>query len=137
VKKNVTIVGPEFITDSIELNFLPDAAKYHPSTAISSSVDTSNSKRRKLIEGESTESSPTPATPAPVANSQTAPSLKQKQKELFGKWRTARVFISSTFRDMHGERDYLTKVVFPELQDRCALSLISNSVEFKQHFFCL
>ena len=36
-----------------------------------------------------------------------------------GKWRTARVFISSTFKDMHGERDHLTRYVFPELQERC------------------
>ena len=32
------------------------------------------------------------------------------------RWRTARVFISSTFRDMHGERDLLTRFVFPELR---------------------
>lgn len=31
-------------------------------------------------------------------------------------WRTARVFISSTFLDMHGERDLLTRFVFPELR---------------------
>jgi len=35
------------------------------------------------------------------------------------KWRTARVFISSTFLDMHGERDILTRHVFPELKERC------------------
>jgi len=35
-------------------------------------------------------------------------------------WRTVRVFISSTFRDMHAERDYLVRVVFPELRERCA-----------------
>ena len=35
-------------------------------------------------------------------------------------WRTVRVFISSTFRDMHAERDYLVKVVFLELRERCA-----------------
>ena len=35
-------------------------------------------------------------------------------------WRTVRVFISSTFRDMHAERDYLVKVVFPELRERMA-----------------
>jgi len=34
------------------------------------------------------------------------------------KWRTVRVFISSTFRDMHAERDYLVKVVFPALRER-------------------
>ena len=33
-------------------------------------------------------------------------------------WQTARVFISSTFRDMHAERDYLVKVVFPRLRER-------------------
>jgi len=26
-------------------------------------------------------------------------------------WRTVRVFISSTFRDMHAERDYLVKFI--------------------------
>src|ERR1019366_10758522 len=30
-----------------------------------------------------------------------------------------RVFISSTFRDMHAERDYLSRQVFPELRSRC------------------
>ena len=31
---------------------------------------------------------------------------------------TRRVFISSTFRDMHAERDHLVKVVFPALRER-------------------
>lgn len=33
--------------------------------------------------------------------------------------RTIRVFISSTFRDMQEERDYLVKFAFPELRKRC------------------
>jgi len=33
--------------------------------------------------------------------------------------RDVRVFISSTFRDMHAERDYLVRTVFPELKERC------------------
>jgi hypothetical protein len=33
-------------------------------------------------------------------------------------WKTVRVFISSTFRDMHAERDHLVKVVFPSLRER-------------------
>ncbi len=33
-------------------------------------------------------------------------------------WKTVRVFISSTFRDMHAERDQLVKVVFPVLRER-------------------
>src|SRR5271169_2660308 len=32
--------------------------------------------------------------------------------------RQIRVFISSTFRDMHAERDHLVTVVFPELRER-------------------
>ncbi|MCJ8740420.1 hypothetical protein PDJAM_G00058670 [Pangasius djambal] len=35
-------------------------------------------------------------------------------------WRGVRVFISSTFRDMHGERDVLVRSVFPELRRRAA-----------------
>jgi len=34
--------------------------------------------------------------------------------------RTVRVFISSTFKDMHAERDRLVRFVFPELRERCA-----------------
>ncbi len=34
-------------------------------------------------------------------------------------WKTVRIFISSTFNDMHAERDYLVKYVFPELSLWC------------------
>lgn len=34
--------------------------------------------------------------------------------------RQVRVFISSTFRDMQAERDHLMRVVFPEIEQRCA-----------------
>lgn len=43
-------------------------------------------------------------------------------------WKTARVFISSTFVDMHAERDVLTRHVFPELRERCKKKRI-NVVE--------
>jgi telomerase protein component 1 len=33
-------------------------------------------------------------------------------------WKTVRVFISSTFRDMHTERDHLVKVTFPALREK-------------------
>lgn len=33
-------------------------------------------------------------------------------------WRTVRVFVSSTFRDMHAERHALVRVVFPALRER-------------------
>ena len=42
----------------------------------------------------------------------------------FCRWKTLRVFISSTFRDMHGERDLLTRYVFPELRARAAKHFI-------------
>lgn len=32
-------------------------------------------------------------------------------------WKTVRVFISSTFRDMHAERDHLVRFVFPKLRE--------------------
>ncbi len=35
-------------------------------------------------------------------------------------WKTVRFFISSTFRDMHAERDYLVRIVFPRLREWCA-----------------
>ena len=34
-------------------------------------------------------------------------------------WETVYIFISSTFNDMHAERDYLVKRVFPELSEWC------------------
>src|SRR5438034_76936 len=42
-------------------------------------------------------------------------------------WRTVRVFISSTFRDMHAERDHLVKVVFPSLRARLGVLLLPRS----------
>jgi hypothetical protein len=34
-------------------------------------------------------------------------------------WKTVNVFVSSTFDDMHAERDYLVKKVFPRLREWC------------------
>ena len=34
-------------------------------------------------------------------------------------WKYATIFISSSFIDMHAERDYLIKKVFPELEEWC------------------
>jgi telomerase protein component 1 len=39
---------------------------------------------------------------------------------MVGTWKTVRIFISSTFRDMQAERDYLVQVVFPRLRERLA-----------------
>ncbi|MDR1223061.1 MAG: DUF4062 domain-containing protein [Tannerella sp.] len=37
----------------------------------------------------------------------------------FLEWKDIKIFISSTFNDMHAERDYLVKSVFPELAEWC------------------
>ena len=47
-------------------------------------------------------------------------------------WKTVRVFISSTFRDMQAERDHLVTVVFPELRERVeALGLEFYDVDLR------
>ncbi len=38
---------------------------------------------------------------------------------MIDEWKTIRIFISSTFVDMHNERDYLVRTVFPELKEIC------------------
>ena len=45
---------------------------------------------------------------------------KEDEEEDSGDMKVIRVFISSTFLDMHGERDLLTRSVFPQLRARCA-----------------
>ncbi len=44
---------------------------------------------------------------------------KSESQGLSGKDRVIRVFISSTFRDMQVERDYLVKFIFPQLRKLC------------------
>ena len=51
-------------------------------------------------------------------------------------WETVRVFVSSTFRDMQAERDYLAKWVFPELRQWCAqwwISLVDVDLRWGVH----
>ncbi len=36
-----------------------------------------------------------------------------------GAWKTVRIFVSSTFRDMHAERNHLVKITFPRLRQWC------------------
>ncbi|MDP8269443.1 MAG: DUF4062 domain-containing protein [Candidatus Tenebribacter davisii] len=42
---------------------------------------------------------------------------KKEKKTEFRPWRTFPIFISSTFRDMQAERDYLKNKIFPKLED--------------------
>lgn len=57
--------------------------------------------------------SPQPEQPPHVGASDTAP-----QPSFSGPWRARPIFVSSTFRDVHAERDHLANVVFPELEER-------------------
>nr|XP_023421639.1 telomerase protein component 1-like [Cavia porcellus] len=51
--------------------------------------------------------------------------LLQHLDDIHRFWRSIRLFISSTFRDMHGERDLLLRTVLPALQARAASHRIS------------
>jgi hypothetical protein len=42
-------------------------------------------------------------------------------------WRTVRVFISSSFRDMQAERDHLVRFVFPRLRGEAAVRVPSRT----------
>eukprot|EP00457_Paulinella_chromatophora_P000496 gb/GEZN01000496.1/.p1 GENE.gb/GEZN01000496.1/~~gb/GEZN01000496.1/.p1 ORF type:complete len:1402 (+),score=195.44 gb/GEZN01000496.1/:39-4244(+) len=45
------------------------------------------------------------------------PAISPRPEVIPGRWRTVRIFISSTFVDMHGERDCLIHEVFPEINN--------------------
>ncbi|GBL79074.1 Telomerase protein component 1 [Araneus ventricosus] len=48
------------------------------------------------------------------------------------KWHTVRIFISSTFKDMHSERDLLIRYVIPELRKRAASVFVKiNEVDLR------
>jgi telomerase protein component 1 len=115
-KRHIPIVSQSFVLDSIQAGIVQPQQSYiiveHLPSHVSQAVD-SPSKKAKLAEVESDGDEAVPADDAATTKK------KSHTKQALGKWRTARVFISSTFRDMHGERDYLTRYVFPELQDRC------------------
>jgi hypothetical protein len=52
-------------------------------------------------------------------------------------WETVHIFIRSTFDDMHAERDYLVKQVFPELREWCErrkLRLLGLPVTLEREF---
>eukprot|EP01113_Clastostelium_recurvatum_P018405 TRINITY_DN2169_c0_g1_i12.p1 TRINITY_DN2169_c0_g1~~TRINITY_DN2169_c0_g1_i12.p1 ORF type:complete len:2586 (+),score=522.10 TRINITY_DN2169_c0_g1_i12:146-7903(+) len=68
--------------------------------------DTAKSSSSKSKKGKSKEAKETRET-------------SESEGERAVTWRTARVFISSTFLDMHGERDLLTRHVIPEVRERC------------------
>ncbi|XP_064148316.1 telomerase protein component 1 isoform X2 [Loxodonta africana] len=59
-----------------------------------------------------------PSPLAPISQHGLSPALTPR-------WRSIRLFISSTFRDMHGERDLLLRSVLPALQARAAPHRIS------------
>uniref|UniRef100_A0A3Q2ZC95 TROVE domain-containing protein n=1 Tax=Hippocampus comes TaxID=109280 RepID=A0A3Q2ZC95_HIPCM len=58
--------------------------------------------------------------PAEAKDPDTTNSLVSIPASPKSRWRSLRVFISSTFRDMHAERDVLVRSVFPDLRRRAA-----------------
>uniref|UniRef100_A0A4W6BKJ4 TROVE domain-containing protein n=1 Tax=Lates calcarifer TaxID=8187 RepID=A0A4W6BKJ4_LATCA len=60
------------------------------------------------------------APPEGAKGTQTTSSLVPIPASPKLRWQGVRVFISSTFRDMHAERDILVRSVFPELRRRAA-----------------
>ena len=69
---------------------------------------------------------PRPATPAPAVAvvalapvPSPVPPTQPAAAHRANRWQNVYVFISSTFNDMHAERDYLVKQVFPQLQEWC------------------
>ena len=110
-KYNIPIISSQFIDASIEANQLLEPKSF----LFFQSTEEINEDEEMLIEGE-------------TENQITDVEAKQKVEKTVikksvnmedGNWREAKVFISSTFKDMHGERDYLTRFVLPELQERC------------------
>ncbi len=45
-------------------------------------------------------------------------------------WTTVRIFISSTFRDMHAERDWLVRFVFQRLREELRVHIRSCAQRF-------
>eukprot|EP00004_Rigifila_ramosa_P002185 TRINITY_DN1225_c0_g1_i4.p1 TRINITY_DN1225_c0_g1~~TRINITY_DN1225_c0_g1_i4.p1 ORF type:complete len:1549 (-),score=321.95 TRINITY_DN1225_c0_g1_i4:386-5032(-) len=74
---------------------------------------------------QASNSSAQPPEPSPPPSKQIpalAPNRQQAGKRNLptAPWSTVRIFISSTFRDFHFERDQLVRLVFPELRARLA-----------------
>ena len=74
-------------------------------------------KNERLIPAAPTATSAAP-TPLPSASGGAPPPVPPAVVAPSGAWRARPIFISSTFRDMHTERDYLAAEVLPELADR-------------------
>lgn len=76
-----------------------------------------------LIRGTTAEvgdAAPAAVEPPPLPpDSLPVPPPLERRAPLVRERRTVRVFVSSTFHDMHAERDELAKRAFPELRHRC------------------
>jgi len=98
-------------------NLATDAVAYGGGTAL---VNTDNSEKTRKLSRIENGKGPNRklAVVGEFAEGSAQRSGDRGVSAMAGSWRTVRIFISSTFRDMHAERDHLVKVVFPELRDR-------------------
>lgn len=56
----------------------------------------------------------------PAADRQACSAISDQQRKVISMdWKEVKIFVSSTFNDMHAERDYLVTEVFPELSEWC------------------
>jgi hypothetical protein len=61
-------------------------------------------------------SQPTPSEPSPSPS--VPPEISKAAPAFSAIWRYRPIFITSTFQDLHAERDHLRRVVFPALEER-------------------
>lgn len=115
-EKKISIISKQFILDCLENRSLLDETAYllHPQKKAAEMEDLVEEDGEKSDQKEEKKEEKKEAK----IQKQVEAGKEEKESQIEGKWKNARIFISSTFRDMHGERDYLTRYVFPELQDR-------------------
>ena len=58
-------------------------------------------------------------SPDEQSDSKVNESVRADEENLKLSWEEIKIFISSTFRDMNAERNYLITEVFPELREWC------------------
>ena len=118
IKLNIPIVKIEYLLECIKKNeVLPydgyllttDVNQVGSKRLASLSLEDSAKKQKLEVSSEVND----------LNKPNSSNSVHNKPRTAQKKWKEAKVFISSTFRDMHGERDYLSQIVFPELQERC------------------
>jgi hypothetical protein len=99
IKKGISIVNTQFVTDSVEKGEKQNAQDYLLTAAAADDLSSSG-----LTEDSS------------YGSTEDKSSSEMRSRNA----REIRIFVSSTFRDMQLEREQLVKHVFPELRQLCS-----------------